>query len=430
LTADPKNPFVARFLADGFGKNVIEFSGIVRGKKVVREAVVQVHFSTANMLVSGETVAMPPGADDTLVRAPTLRIHDHREQVTARNPKTGRLVTLWQVKYGGGDASPMGVATMTSDDRGLSWRAKQYLYRQDDDNSGWGAIGWNPRGADGRGEFLLWTCSHVRSEHNRLMLFRSRDNAETWQFVDDFQRPIADAFAGANARLIYFGANRLIVTRKGTLLAPMVASYWARVIRSTDDGRSWQATDFSNAASRGGEDALVETLDGGKIILMARPAGPGNHNRRYESTDDGRTWNSKSDTTLPTSHVNFGLDKIVEPGSPEHGCVIYSAAATRRGPHKSRQRLIVAINGDIKEVDESRWDMRLLWDATCHYSDILYLPEDKSLLVTVETVNPGVSDRNYAAIRYFKMSIPYWRSLPAYREPALAAAASGKKSVR
>lgn len=429
LQPDSKDPFVARFLADGYGENVIEFSGMVCGKQVVCESIVKVHFSTANMLVSGEAVALPPEADAKFVRSPTLPVRDHREQVTARNPRTGRLVTLWQVKFGAGDDSPMGVATMTSDDCGLTWGNKQYLYRQDGDNSGWGTLGWHAHANGSRGEFLLWTCSHVRSERNRLMLFRSRDNGETWQWVGDFQQPIAAALGRPDARLIYFGVNRMIATRHGTLLAPLVVSHRASVLRSADDGRSWQVANFSGTDSRGDEDALVETLDGGKVILMARPASNG-HNHQYVSTNDGRSWASLPDTTLPTARVNFGLDKIVDPDLPENGCVIYSAAATRRGLHQGRQRLVVAMNEDVKRLAEDHWDVRLLWDATCHYSDILYLPEDKSILVTVETINPGVSDHNYAAIRSFKMSIPYWRSLPSYREQALPVTDGKKKADR
>ena len=104
----------------------------------------------------------------------------------------------------------------------------------------------------------------------------------------------------------------------------------------------------------------------------------------------------------------------MEPGTPEHGRVVYSAAATRTGPHKGRQRFVVAINRDPIGVTRDQWDVRLLWDASCNYSDVLYVPDDKSLLATVETVDPGVTSYSYAAIRYFKMSLRYWRTLPKY----------------
>jgi hypothetical protein len=196
----------------------------------------------------------------------------------------------------------------------------------------------------------------------------------------------------------------------------MVCQHYVRTVWSDDQGRSWHGSNLDEGFPRGNEDALVETIDGGRLILMARPPGSG-RNRRFESTDGGKTWTAKDDTTLPTAVVNFGLDKIVEPGTPEHGRVVYCAAATRRGPHQGRQRLVVATNRDPIQVARDQWDVRLLWDASCNYSDVLYLPDDKSLLVTVETMHPGVTNYSYAAIRYFKMSLPYWNTLPPYVSP-------------
>jgi len=412
LTVDADDPRVARFTADGYGRNEISFEAVVDANRVTGQAQVFVEFSTDNMLLSKEQIPLPPDVDQNPFVTPVdQELTDHREQVTARNPKTGRLVTLWQVKFGGGDACPMGVGVMTSDDHGITWKNKRYLYLHAGDNSGWGSLCWNPAAEGGEGEFLLWTCSHVRSPDNRIMLFRSRDNAETWQHVGDYQGAIAKEFGEPNAIWTYFGVNRTIHTSRGTLVAPMVCHHYVRTIWSEDNGRSWHASNLDKGFPRGNEDALVETIDGGKLILMARPPG-GEHNRRFESVDGGKTWTAKEDTVLPTAAVNFGLDKIVEPGTPEHGRVVYSAAATRRGPHQGRQRLVVAINRDPIHVARDQWDVRLLWDASCNYSDVLYVPEDKSLLVTVETMHPGVTSYSYAAIRYFKMSLRYWNTLP------------------
>jgi hypothetical protein len=417
LTVEAGDPRIARFTADGYGLSEIAFEAVVDGRRVTGKAQVFVEFSTGNMLLSKEEIPLPPDVDrNPLVEPVDQVLTDHREQVTARNPKTGRLVTLWQVKFGRGDACPMGVGVMTSDDHGLTWKGKRYLYLHGGDNSGWGSLCWNP--GDGEGEFLLWTCSHVRSPGNRIMLFRSRDNAETWEHAGDYQVALALQFGKPNGLLTYFGVNRTIRTSQGALVAPMVCDQYARTIRSDDHGRSWQAGNLDATFPHGNEDALVETIDGRKLILMARPTQT-DHNRRFESSDGGKTWTAREDTPLPTARVNFGLDKIVDPGTPDHGRVVYCAAATRSGPHAGRQRLVVAVNRDPVHVARDQWDVRLLWDASCNYSDVLYVPDDKSLLVTVETMHPGVTSYSYAAIRYFKMSLRYWRTLPSYA-PSLA----------
>lgn len=418
LAVDANDPRNARFMADGYGVNEIAFEAVINGRRTTQKTQVFVEFSTDNMLVSKEGIPFPPDVDrNPFVESVDQQLTDHREQVTARNPKTGRLLTMWQVKFGGGDACPMGVGVMASDDHGITWENKRYLYLHAGDNSGWGSLCWNSAGNDGQGEFLLWACSHVRSVHNRIMQFRSRDNGETWQHVGDYQKALAKEFGNPNGIWTYFGVNRTIRTSDGVLVAPMVCNQFSRTIRSEDNGQTWHASNLDNSFAQGNEDALVETIDGGRLILMARPRGAG-HNRRFESTDGGKTWTAKQDTTLPTAVVNFGLDKIVEPGTPEHGRVVYSAAATRVGPHKGRQRFVIAINRDPIRVPRDQWDVRLLWDASCNYSDILYVPDDKSLFATAETMHPGKTSYSYAAIRYFKMSLRYWSTLPVYRATA------------
>jgi hypothetical protein len=418
LTPDPQNPRGARFVADGYGVNEIAFEAVAEGRRVTQRTNVFVQFSTDNMLVTGEPVSLPrnyPG--DRLIDEVDQKIRDHREQITARNPNNGRLVTVWQVKFGSGDANPMGVATMTSQDHGITWKNKQYIYRQAGDNSGWGSLCWSPGGNDGQGEFLLWTCSHVRSPNNRIMLFRSRDDGHSWQHVGDYQQAIAKEFGLPNALMVYFGVNRTVRISQGALVSPMVCSDGVRTIRSEDNGQTWQAGNLDKTFPEGNEDALVETIDGGRLILMARRTGDDKHNRRFESADGSMTWTAKQDTTLPTARVNFGLDKIVEPGTPEHGRVVYVSAASRDVPH-GRHQLVVAVNGDPIRVSRDEWDVRLLWDTSCNYSDVLYLPDDKSLLVSVETLRPGRTAHSCASIRYFKMSLPYWRTLPRFAPTA------------
>ena len=428
LTPDLQNPRIARFVADGYGVNEIAFEAVIDGSRVTRGTNVFVEFSTDNMLVTGEPVSLPADAgQNPFIDQVNQKVRDHREQCTARNPHNGRLVTVWQVKFGTDDHHPMAVAAMTSEDRGVTWKNKQYIYRHAGDNSGWGSLGWSPGGNGGRGEFLLWTCSHVRSPDNRIMLFRSRDDGQSWQHVGDYQQAIAKAFDRPNALLTYFGVNRTIRTLGGALVSPMVCSDGVRTIRSENNGQTWHGSNLDKSFPQGNEDALVETIDGGRLILMARPGGNDLHNRRFESVDGGKTWTAKQDTTLPTARVNFGLDKIVEPGTLEHGWVVYASAATRTLNYV-RHQLVVAVNRDPIEVSRNEWDVRLLWDTLCNYADVLYLPDDKSLLVTVETLFPGRTNHSCATIRYSKMSLRYWRALPPFA-PAGGPAGSRAKEA-
>ena len=412
-------PVEAVFRADGYGENVVEFSAKVDGRRVTGQTSLFVEFSSDNMLVSGQSVPMPADHESNpFVRPYTLPTIDHREQCTARNPQTGRLVTVWQVNFleGQPDDGPMGVAVMHSDDHGITWTNQRYLYIDHPNNSSWGAIGWSPGGNGGEGEFLLFTCSHVRSPENRLMLFRSRDNGDSWQHLGDYQDSLAREFGRDNALLTYFGVNRIIATEHGTLVAPMVSKQFVRTIWSDDNGATWHGSNLDDRFPQGNENAIVETVDGNKLILFARPKNETPpHNHRFDSSDGGRTWSVAGRSTIPTAVVNLGVDRITAPGRPYHGHLLHASAATRNGPHKGRQRTVLAINDDPVEVDPSRWDMRLLWDARANYSDVIYIPEDGSVFVSIETILPGrKSPLGYDSIRYFKLSYRYWQHLPRY----------------
>ena len=100
------------------------------------------------------------------------RLTDHREQVTARNPKTGRLITLWQVKFGQGDDCPMGVAVMSSGDQGVAVARTNAIYTCSPAKIvDGGSLVWNPAGNDGRGEFLLsdlLACTQSGRSHHAV----------------------------------------------------------------------------------------------------------------------------------------------------------------------------------------------------------------------------------------------------------------------
>ncbi len=425
LTVGTNTVLGARFLADHYGTNIIEVTVSDGTRTETGRAEIFVESSTGYMLedsfTSDDSVAIPTYPASTNFVTPDAEYPHtfccHREQITARNPRTGRLVTEWQVKYGSGDAEPMGQAVMVSDDLGTTWTNREFVYRKPNSNTGWGGIGWNPRGNNGQGEMLLWVCSHVRSPDNRMMLFRSRDNAQTWQHVGDFQSRIIAEMGLTNGYLTAFGRSRIIPTQKGTLVSSMLShqlfrSIDVRVIYSQDNGQTWHNSNIDDTFSKGNEDAIIETMDGGRLILIARNGV--NNARRFESTDGGVNWVDNSNEELPTVAVNFGLARLDDPGQPYHGRIIHCAATASNAGFTGRGRMVVSINPDVVGADKTRWDSRLLFDFTAVYSDVLYIPEDKSIYLTCESwyLGRGGADFDNAPIRFFKFSYRYWTTLP------------------
>jgi len=420
LTPSATDPLEATLLADHYGTNIVDVT-VTDGTSVeTGRAEILVEFSTGFMLedsmTADDSVEVPtyPGSENFV--DPDEGFPEtfccHREQVTDRNPQTGRLVTQWQVKYGSGDAAPMGQAVMVSDDHGITWTKHEYLYRKPDSNTGWGAVGWSPRGNGGLGEMLMWSCSHVRAADNRMMLFRSRDNAESWQHVGDFQAQINAALGIADGNATYFGVNRIIATRKGTLVAPMVSQQWVRVIYSTDNGQTWQNSNIDNTFAHGNENAIVETVDGGKLILIARWST--NTARRFVSIDGGITWTDESNAAIPAIGANLGLGRLDDPGEPYHGRIIHCCATASNAGFTGRGRMVVSINSDVSGVAKTAWDSRLLFDFTAVYSDVFYIPEDKSIYLSCESwyLGQGGAVFTDAPIRFFKFSHRFWESLP------------------
>ncbi|HKI70142.1 MAG TPA: sialidase family protein, partial [Verrucomicrobiae bacterium] len=227
-----------------------------------------------------------------------------------------------------------------------------------------------------------------------------------------FQNQIEGEMGLTNGYLTFFGRSRIIPTQKGTLVSAMVSQSYARVIYSTDNGQTWHNSNINNSFSQGNEDAIVETVDGGKLILIARNSV--NNARRFESTDGGITWVDKSNAGVPTVAVNFGLARLDDPGQPYHGRIIHCAATASNAGFTGRGRMVVSINPDVTGVDKNRWDSRLLFDFTAVYSDVFYIPEDKSIYLTCESwyLGRGPAVFTNAPIRYFKFSYRYWTTLP------------------
>jgi len=420
LTVDPNNPLVARFRADAYGVN--EISVNVTDGQTMRQLTTNIYceFSTGEAIAwNKQDVAFPKDYQKNLYieepgKGPS-KLTGHRESMTARNPKTGRLVMVWWARGT--------VIMQVSDDHGITWKEAKYLLRKQGYRSGWGAICWNPLGNGGQGEFLLWGAMNTRKKEgkpNELLQYRSRDNAKSWQLVGNFTKTFQTEFGREEMASTYFGGNRMVVSQKGTIVAAMVCDQYVRAVWSDDNGATWHSSNIDDTFPQGNEDALIETLDGSRLILFARkPAREKLGRRRFESNDGGRTWQAKPDSPVPSTIVNLGLCRVDEAASDWHGRIIHSAATLQKRGH-DRYRLVISVNCDISTVSEDKWDSRTLLNYGTGYCDVLYLPEDKSLLVTAETWPFGLPYTggslwgNTPMTRYFKLSTRYFQHLPKY----------------
>ena len=428
LIADASNPLKARFRAGGYGINGIAVD--ITDGKTKRQLKTEVYceFSTGTTIeVLKQDIRLPKGyKSNPHVEKPEAAFVGHREWMLCRNPKTGRLVMVWWAKLDHPKSGPLGarwtaLVAMISDDHGLTWRDAQIVYHQSMNRTGWGSIVWNPGGNEGQGEFLLWTATNVHegnAKPNGMLLFRSRDNAESWDLAANHTETIRKELGRPSLRSTYFGGNRMVVTSRDTIVAAMVCNQHARAIWSGDNGASWHNSTIDDTFPKGNEDALIETVDGKRLILFARPSG-GEGRRRFESTDGGKTWEARPDSTVPATRVNFGLGRVDAPGSKWHGRIMHTASTFRNGRH-DRYRLVISINSDVQGVSEKHWDSRTLLNYAASYSDVQYLPEDKSIYVIVETWPFGEEYTgkwvwgDTPMCRYFKFSPRYFEHLPEY----------------
>jgi hypothetical protein len=435
LKQDSENEAKAIFHADQYGDNIVQVSLSDNNKSEDYQVTLKCQFSTTIMLSHDfPDVKVPKGqVDNPYLSPPLADVVGHRENFMVKNEITGRLHSFWWAKLnhpkrGYLGANWTGLASIVSDDLGLSWHSPRFVVLQDGSRTGWGTGVWLKSKKSKEGEIFIMTATGAGRSNNQILSLRSFDDGEHWTFENDFSDTFKKELEIEKLAGTYFGGNRSIKTAKGTLVSPVVCSGTARAMWSEDNGKSWHSSNMDKSFPKGNEDALIETIDGKKLVFMCRGAGPRNRDRkkfgglyyRSESKDGGKTWVSKGESKLITAGVNMGMTVINDTRSTMHGFALHTTAAQFHGRHK-RHSLVISINDDLKGFADKKWDSRLLLDYRANYSDIVYQKEDQSFLATVETWYWGKKYEGHHAwgdtpiIRTFKFSPQYLKNLPKYQ---------------
>ena len=152
--------------------------------------------------------------------------------------------------------------------------------------------------------FLFYNCMDLVKEPNvyYFQYVKSSDHGATWSEPIDITSQISPPESRKDFQFITSG--RGIQTKDGKLLHTLVSvSKGVFIFGSDDHGKSWKQ--YGNLISPGDESKLVELSDGSWLVnSRVRDAG---HRWIHTSTDQGNTWQSKSDSTLVDPACNASL---------------------------------------------------------------------------------------------------------------------------
>lgn len=135
---------------------------------------------------------------------------------------------------------------------------------------------------------------------------RSTDDGKTW----DPPQKMHDAWSGAVRNMIETGRSTLVFTAMQMRHNP--GRHTVLTYRSTDQGRSWTASniiDLGGAGHHGGvTEATIEEMDDGKLWMLFRT----NWMEQWqaESGDDGRTWHPLGPSGIPSSSAPALLKRL------------------------------------------------------------------------------------------------------------------------
>ncbi len=157
--------------------------------------------------------------------------------------------------------------------------------------------------------FMFYNFMNLKTERNiyYLHMVKSSDNGKTWSKPLDITSQISKPEWHKDFKFITSG--RGIQTRSGKLLHCLVnLRHGLRVFGSDDHGKSWYVLDA--AINPADESKIVELTDG-TWMINSRVNGLG---KRFihTSTDEGKTWKSKSDESLIDPGCNASIIRYTD----------------------------------------------------------------------------------------------------------------------
>ena len=188
--------------------------------------------------------------------------------------------------------------------------------------------------------FLFYNFMNLDTEKdiNYLHVMKSSDNGKTWSKPEDITSQIAKPEWHKDFKFITSG--RGIQTRTGKLLHCMVnLNSGMHVFGSDDHGKTWFLIDTPIAPAD--ESKIVELIDGSWMVNARE--NKGGFRYVHTSTDEGKTWITKADSTLIDPGCNASIIRYtsVQDGF-EKNRLLFSNAKTRKG----RTNLTVRVSYD------------------------------------------------------------------------------------
>jgi len=253
--------------------------------------------------------------------APAVSGHVHASTVLPL--RDGGFLAAW---FEGSKEGNPDVAIWGATRQGGKWSEKRRLAKVNED-----APHWNPvlrRADDGR--ISLYFKVGRNCADWRTYVIESRDGGQTW---NDARELVPGDVRGGRGPV----RNKCLRLKSGRWLAPAsreIDAWRAFVDRSDDDGRTWTASAPIRMPDPKGKAGVIQptlwvTADGRVKAYLRSNTG---HVWETESADDGVTWTTARETSVPNN--NSGIDLV----KASDGC-LYLVLNTTSGNWASRSVL-------------------------------------------------------------------------------------------
>ena len=203
-----------------------------------------------------------------------------------------------------------------------------------------------------------------------LKYIKSQDNGKTWSHPVDITTQISKPEWHKDFKFITSG--RGIQTGKGTLLHTLVnLDHGLHLFKSEDHGYSWQLIETPLIPA---DESKVVELNDGSWMVNCRLNGKG-YRQIYTSTDEGKTWVSRSDYSL----VDPSCNAAIIPFPPSKKTILFVNAN-----HKTiRKNLTLKMSTDNGES----WSRtKIIYRGPSAYSTVTLL-ENSDLGIVFEKDN-------------------------------------------